>query len=331
MRWPHDERRGALHKPSGSIIRTRPGALGFNVGPLGLPLKPAALRRKGGTGRNPGLGPMCRLFQQPQQSVQRVLPVALLRAKTPGGDDDDAILGHPLTGEPGQARFEIIGQRGRPQGIEPQLHRGLDLVDVLPTGAGSPDEIKNDLLLGDRYGAGDAQHGQTVAEGRERSELHKLHDLRMFHDLYLMLKVPASEFQRNIGKYQDLALTQPVAVTRNGRVRTVLISAERYTALAGPPTKDEIAKRLAPHIERLKKEGVGALYLFGSVARDEAGPESDIDFFIDQTGEHFSLLDLFGVQHILEEILNWKIDVTTRDSLHLMLRSEIEDNAIRIF
>lgn len=146
-----------------------------------------------------------------------------------------------------------------------------------------------------------------------------------------MLKVPASEFQRNIGKYQDLALTQPVAVTRNGRVRTVLISAERYTALAGPPTKDEIAKRLAPHIDRLKKEGVGALYLFGSVARDEAGPESDIDFFIDKGKEKFSLLDLVRIQRILEELLGLKVDATTRDSLNPMLRSEIEDNAIRIF
>ena len=51
----------------------------------------------------------------------------------------------------------------------------------------------------------------------------------------VMLKVPASEFQRNIGKYQDLALTQPIAVTRNGRVRTVLVSADRYAAMAGPP------------------------------------------------------------------------------------------------
>lgn len=146
-----------------------------------------------------------------------------------------------------------------------------------------------------------------------------------------MLKVPASEFQRNIGRYQDLALTEPVAVTRNGRVRTILISADRYAALAGPPSKEEIAKRLAPHVERLKKEGVGALYLFGSVARGEAGPDSDIDFFIDQTGEKFSLLDLVGVQHALDDILNCKTDTTTRNSLNRNLRAEIEASAIRIF
>jgi prevent-host-death family protein len=46
-----------------------------------------------------------------------------------------------------------------------------------------------------------------------------------------MIKVPAAEFQRNIGRYQDMALTQPVAVTRNGRERTVMISAEEYQRL----------------------------------------------------------------------------------------------------
>lgn len=46
-----------------------------------------------------------------------------------------------------------------------------------------------------------------------------------------MIKVSAAEFQRNIGRYQDLALTQPVAVTRNGRERTVMISTDEYHRL----------------------------------------------------------------------------------------------------
>ena len=46
-----------------------------------------------------------------------------------------------------------------------------------------------------------------------------------------MLKVSAAEFQRNIGRYQDLALTQPIAVTRNGRERTVMLSTEEYHRL----------------------------------------------------------------------------------------------------
>ena len=46
-----------------------------------------------------------------------------------------------------------------------------------------------------------------------------------------MIKVSAAEFQRNIGRYQDVALTQPVGVTRNGQERTVLISMEEYNRL----------------------------------------------------------------------------------------------------
>jgi prevent-host-death family protein len=65
-----------------------------------------------------------------------------------------------------------------------------------------------------------------------------------------MIKVSAAEFQRNIGRYQDLALTEPVAVTRNGRERLVLLSAEEYERLchrdrrvvrAGELTDEEVA------------------------------------------------------------------------------------------
>ena len=45
------------------------------------------------------------------------------------------------------------------------------------------------------------------------------------------MNVPAAEFQRNIGLYQDKALSEPVFVTRNGRERTVLISVEEYRRL----------------------------------------------------------------------------------------------------
>ena len=46
-----------------------------------------------------------------------------------------------------------------------------------------------------------------------------------------IVKVTAAEFHRNIGAYQDIALTKAVTITKNGRDRTVLISAEEYTRL----------------------------------------------------------------------------------------------------
>ena len=46
-----------------------------------------------------------------------------------------------------------------------------------------------------------------------------------------MVTVSSAEFQKNIGRYQDVALTQAVTITRNGRERTVMISAEEYRRL----------------------------------------------------------------------------------------------------
>ncbi|HSV26122.1 MAG TPA: type II toxin-antitoxin system prevent-host-death family antitoxin [Xanthobacteraceae bacterium] len=46
-----------------------------------------------------------------------------------------------------------------------------------------------------------------------------------------MVGVSAGDFGREVGKYQDMALTQPVIVTRNGRDRTVMISVEEYKRL----------------------------------------------------------------------------------------------------
>lgn len=43
-----------------------------------------------------------------------------------------------------------------------------------------------------------------------------------------MISVTAAEFQRHFGRYQDEALTQPVAITGNGRERLVVMSADEY-------------------------------------------------------------------------------------------------------
>ena len=41
----------------------------------------------------------------------------------------------------------------------------------------------------------------------------------------------SAEFQRKLGHYQDRALVEPVMVTRNGRERVVLISADEFKRL----------------------------------------------------------------------------------------------------
>ena len=96
--------------------------------------------------------------------------------------------------------------------------------------------------------------------------------------------------------------------------------------------RNDAITRLRQTADAVRGMGATALYLFGSAARDEAQSASDLDVFIDYDPEgRFSLLDLVGIKQLLEEELAVEVDITTRNSLHPMLRADIEQSAIRIF
>ena len=46
-----------------------------------------------------------------------------------------------------------------------------------------------------------------------------------------MVRISSSEFGREVSRYQDVALSEPVVVTRDGHDRTVMISVEEYMRL----------------------------------------------------------------------------------------------------
>ena len=68
--------------------------------------------------------------------------------------------------------------------------------------------------------------------------------------------------------------------------------------------------------------GAHNVRLFGSVARGEARPGSDVDLLVDMDSDR-SLLDLVGLGQDLEELLACKVDVLTDASLHPALRERI--------
>jgi predicted nucleotidyltransferase len=89
--------------------------------------------------------------------------------------------------------------------------------------------------------------------------------------------------------------------------------------------------RLSAHEAALRARGATALYLFGSVARDDPRAR-DVDLFIEYDPDSdFSLIELVGLKQFLEAELGTDVDITTRDSLHPLIRETIEQSAIRVF
>ena len=84
--------------------------------------------------------------------------------------------------------------------------------------------------------------------------------------------------------------------------------------------REEILNLAAQH-------GASNIRIFGSVARDEEGEDSDIDFLVDMESDR-SLLDRIGLIQDLEDILGRKVDVATIKGLRESFRERIMSQAI---
>jgi hypothetical protein len=74
---------------------------------------------------------------------------------------------------------------------------------------------------------------------------------------------------------------------------------------------------------------VKSLALFGSVARNEAGPLSDVDMLV-EFSRPVGLFGLFALQDRLEQILGCKVDLGTPDSLKPRLRPSVMRELVHV-
>ncbi len=100
--------------------------------------------------------------------------------------------------------------------------------------------------------------------------------------------------------------------------------------MVSPPTSSDVLAKVKAHQTTLKTMGVKSLDLFGSVARNQATPTSDIDFLI-EFSQPVGLFQLLDVQYFLEDLLERSIDLGTADSLKEHLREPVLEDAIRVF
>jgi len=92
--------------------------------------------------------------------------------------------------------------------------------------------------------------------------------------------------------------------------------------------RDEVLEILSLHQADLKELGVKSLAVFGSVARDEAGPDSDVDLLA-EFQRPFGLFKFVEVKEYLENILGCSVDLVTPDALHPALKDIILREAVR--
>ena len=80
----------------------------------------------------------------------------------------------------------------------------------------------------------------------------------------------------------------------------------------------------------LQRYGVKRISVFGSYARGEANPESDIDIIVEFT-DRKSLLDIVGIEQELSEVLGIKVDLLTEKSISPYLVDRIKKEMLVIY
>lgn len=88
-------------------------------------------------------------------------------------------------------------------------------------------------------------------------------------------------------------------------------------------TSADVETRLAHVLDEIHALGVRRLALFGSVQRDAAGPDSDVDLLVEfkpgqKTYDHF-----FALGELLERILDRPVELVTPEALSSFLRPQI--------
>jgi uncharacterized protein len=96
-------------------------------------------------------------------------------------------------------------------------------------------------------------------------------------------------------------------------------------------TIDEVRRLLEPDQGALRARGVTALYVFGSIARNQAAATSDVDLIVEYDPKSsFNLIDLAAVRRQLSARFDVEVDVVTRNGIHRRIRDRVLGEAVRV-
>jgi predicted nucleotidyltransferase len=97
-------------------------------------------------------------------------------------------------------------------------------------------------------------------------------------------------------------------------------------------TREEIIAAIKENAEAIKAEGVTGLALYGSRSRGDNRPDSDIDVLIEvEPDASFSILNLIGVEHIIQDATGLQTQATMRRSMPPRFAQRIADDIFEVF
>jgi uncharacterized protein len=94
--------------------------------------------------------------------------------------------------------------------------------------------------------------------------------------------------------------------------------------------RHEAIARILQHREQLEGLGVESLTLFGSVARNEATNDSDVDLLVD-FNRPVGVFRFSEIRLLLEDVLGCSVDLGTRNSLRNHLKETVIKDLIHVF
>jgi predicted nucleotidyltransferase len=88
---------------------------------------------------------------------------------------------------------------------------------------------------------------------------------------------------------------------------------------------DDVIAILRAHEQELRAAGIRRLSLFGSVARGEAGPDSDVDLAVElDPGARIGLIGLAALERRIGEMVGCKVDLLPEPVEKQRLRANID-------
>lgn len=94
---------------------------------------------------------------------------------------------------------------------------------------------------------------------------------------------------------------------------------------------DALLDRLRRMEPDLRRSGLDSLHLFGSRARGDHRPDSDVDLLFEADDSGFGYLDQFTIQDRLSDILGHSVQLVENRALHARVRPFVEPDLVRVF